>query len=810
MPTPTLISSDIYKVNCGENWQTTITAQDCQLIESILVDGLSQTIPDTHSKLIEFLNLQSDKKIEVYMKRDIVIVNVSPGPNGSTNKNGENRICKGSNLAIVITPNANYLIDTILVNNVAQTGFTNTGFTLNLNAVNANTNVVITFKTAIVQLNVTVNASGSGTVSQGSTVINSGATFSTLIRADPGFEIQSVNVSGIGNLSGYNKSLYQLDLPNITANTTITIVFAAAVYTVTVYRNIGQVQIVDGGVTINDAPYIKSVPSGGGIFLSVLGIGGNTLDYYLVNGTNRAFASNNESISIFGIGQNVVITIMNKNAPPPVLPTYTVTVNLGAGGKATQGTTANLANGANFSTQIRPNAGFLITSILLDGNAIVGFDPYSHTVGLTVQNNRTISVTFSAPVVLPTYTVTVNLGANGEASQGTKTVNSGDGFSTNIRPNSGYFISKITVDNVEILNVNQYDQTVNLTSIQANRVIVVTFAIVTFNVQIVFDAAQVSINKPANNTLSAGASFSVTATALSGFTLNVYSVNGGVQEPFTALISLPSVSENKVITIVCAVFQKQGCTDPTALNYDPTAAVSNGSCLIFRQSMAFIKFPSGEAAYAGINNGKYLGIRMFATDSSEPEISAPRIGYGNLNDYKNTSGDPQIFLKKGNVASNLASYSPSNILFLANQNSETTFVEVTINRQDGGYAKSLAYVQTNAQAIRANFVAARNWITGYSASDGIKINWITYCRDNLGGFASHCAPQPNTSKLKVVKNGSLILNQALTESNYGDSNSQFVWLNDTSAGVYEVTTEFIVKISNVNVRIYNSSTFRIG
>jgi hypothetical protein len=80
----------------------------------------------------------------------------------------------------------------------------------------------------------------------------------------------------------------------------------------------------------------------------------------------------------------------------------------------------------------------------------------------------------------------------------------------------------------------------------------------------------------------------------------------------------------------------------------------------------------------------------------------------------------------------------------------------------------------------------------------------------LGGFASHCAPQPNTSKLKVVKNGSLILNQALTESNYGDSNSQFVWLNDTSAGVYEVTTEFIVKISNVNVRIYNSSTFRIG
>ncbi len=147
--------------------------------------------------------------------------------------------------------------------------------------------------------------------------------------------------------------------------------------------------------------------------------------------------------------------------------TYTITSSAGTGGTISPTITVN--SGADATFTITPNSGYSVSQVTVDGVNKGAITSYTFT---NVTANHTISATFVANPT--TYTITPSAGSGGLISPDVpQTVNAGSNKTFVITPNSGYSVSQVLVDGVNIGATTSY----TFTNVTANHTIAASFVV---------------------------------------------------------------------------------------------------------------------------------------------------------------------------------------------------------------------------------------------------------------------------------------------------------------------------------------------
>ena len=147
------------------------------------------------------------------------------------------------------------------------------------------------------------------------------------------------------------------------------------------------------------------------------------------------------------------------------VPTYTITASAAAGGTISPSGSVLVSEGSSKTFTIKPQTGYSIASLRIDGSAAVVDSSYTFT---NITGNHTISATFA----INSYTITATAGTGGTISpSGTVSVQYGSSQTFTITPSSGYQIASVLVDGVSAGAVSTY----TFSSVAASHTISATF-----------------------------------------------------------------------------------------------------------------------------------------------------------------------------------------------------------------------------------------------------------------------------------------------------------------------------------------------
>ncbi len=244
---------------------------------------------------------------------------------------------------------------------------------------------------------------------------------------------------------------------------------------------------------------------------------GYELDTIKVNG--KAISGNTFTMP----AQDTTVTVTFKKI------NYKVTV-----GSVSNGTVTVSKSTANYGDTItvtaKPNTGYVLDTILVNGKAISG-----NTFKMPAKDT-TVTATFKKA----SYKVTVGSVSNGTVTVSKSTANYGDTITVTAKPNTGYMLDQILV-NGKSISGNTFKMPAKDTTVTA------TFKKVLYNV---------TVNTPKNGTAalsrvkaSLGDTVTVTAKPNTGYELDTIKVNGKV-------ISGTSFTMPATDTIVEVTFKK--------------------------------------------------------------------------------------------------------------------------------------------------------------------------------------------------------------------------------------------------------------
>jgi hypothetical protein len=130
--------------------------------------------------------------------------------------------------------------------------------------------------------------------------------------------------------------------------------------------------------------------------------------------------------------------------------TYTITGSAGTGGSINPSGTATVTHGTSRTYSITPATGYKISNVKVDNVAIGNVSTYTFS---NITSNHSISASFAKL----TYTLTSFAGTGGSVSPGgINTVDYGTSKTFLIKPNTGYYISDVKVDNLSVGPVSSY------------------------------------------------------------------------------------------------------------------------------------------------------------------------------------------------------------------------------------------------------------------------------------------------------------------------------------------------------------------
>ena len=187
----------ISTVNYGTNQSYTITPDIGYQIAEVFIDGTSAGVPLSYT----FNNITNNHTISATFTRSMYVVEGTAGAGGSISPAGAQTMYYGSNQAYTITPDNNYKISDVKVDNISLGPVSSYTF----NTVTANHTISATFKPLNTYL-ITATAGTGGTISPSGTInLFEGSNQSYTITPGKGYRISDVQIDNIpaGVLSDY-------------------------------------------------------------------------------------------------------------------------------------------------------------------------------------------------------------------------------------------------------------------------------------------------------------------------------------------------------------------------------------------------------------------------------------------------------------------------------------------------------------------------------------------------------------------------------------------------------------------------------
>ena len=307
----------------------------------------------------------------------------SAGANGSISPNGTTAVVQGASQTYTMTPNTNYAVDSVYVDNVYAGALTSYSFT----NVQATHDIRVVFKASVVNYTITASATNGAVISpNGVTTVASGGSQAYTISAITGYHVYDIQVDGssVGTSSPYTFS-------NVSANHTIQATGAINTYTLTASAGANGSISPSGVTTVNyGASQTFTFTPNSGYHVSAVTVDGSGV------GTPSSYAFTNVTAN-----HTIAVTFAADAV------TYTVTASANTGGSVTPGGATVWGAGTSPVYTIVPEDGYNLDDVKVDGVSVGAVTTYTFT---SIAAPHTIAATFS--VALTSYTITATT-ANG-------------------------------------------------------------------------------------------------------------------------------------------------------------------------------------------------------------------------------------------------------------------------------------------------------------------------------------------------------------------------------------------------------------
>ncbi|MDI9338287.1 MAG: T9SS type A sorting domain-containing protein, partial [Alphaproteobacteria bacterium] len=343
-------------------------------IDSILVNGLKVL----NNNVYQFDSVKENKSIQVWFKLKTFTISAIAGLNGSISPQGDTNVNLGSNISYKIVPNIGYQIDVILVNGIKVTNVN----TYQFNNIQENKTIQVSFKS--LRYTITSTSGTNGKISSNSpSIVDYGSRPIFTFTPNYGYEIDSITINGI---KIQNTLTYQFD--SIKENKILQVWFKLIKYTVTALSDRFGI-ISPGGITnfnFGSQPIYSFIPNFG-----------YQIDSVVVNG-KRVISSNPYQFD--SLNENKVIQVWFK------IKKYKINTLVGLNGTISPNGDTFINSGSNIEYLIKPNNGFEIDSLIINGNKVINALRYTF---INVTGDSSIKVVFkrSLPSInLITLTVT--------------------------------------------------------------------------------------------------------------------------------------------------------------------------------------------------------------------------------------------------------------------------------------------------------------------------------------------------------------------------------------------------------------------
>lgn len=383
--------SGTQSVEQGDDFDFTVTPDDCYTIGTVTVNGTAVELDANNSYTIE--NVTTEQTVNVTFNQITynVIANVS---NGGTINAASSANC-GEDFTFSVTPETCYEIESVTANGIALTAGANNLYTIN--NVTAEQTINVTFNR--ISYTITASAGNGGTITPAGNVdVNCGESMTFAIAASEGYQIADVVVDGQsrGVITSYT-------FDNVTENGhSISATFEA------IPANVIEIVVnadAEGGSVSPTGT--QTVTEGDDFTFTVTPDACYTIGTVTVNGTPVELDANN-SYTIPNVTTEQAINVTFNQI------VYTIAASAENGGTITPAGDVEVNCGADAVFTITPDEGYDIADVIVDGqSAINDIASYSvigasasYTFNSVTENGHSIVATFRQIAVEECNTVT--------------------------------------------------------------------------------------------------------------------------------------------------------------------------------------------------------------------------------------------------------------------------------------------------------------------------------------------------------------------------------------------------------------------
>ncbi|ARB93264.1 fibronectin type III domain-containing protein [Legionella longbeachae] len=487
----------------GDNITFLATPSTGYTVSGWTVDGAPYTACH-RSTTCQLTNVSADHTIAVNFTKKILIVRPRGGAHGSISPNTLQPVAYGGDITFTGIPDTGYIVKGWRVDGVPYPAC---GASPTCQLKNVTTSHLIAVSFVKQRFTITPSAGTNGTISPDTKQIVAYGGNSPIFTATPstGYVVSGWTLDGAPYAACSTKTTCQIT--NVTANHAIAVSFAQETFSITPSSG------ANGTISPNT---IQTVVYGDDIAFTATPDAGYIVAGWSLDGAAYAACGTDTTCQLANVQANHTIAVSFTQQ------TFSISPSAGANGTISPDTEQIVTYGANSPIfTAAPSTGYVVSGWTLDGAPYTacGTDTMCQLTNVTADH--AIAVSFAQE----TFSITPSSGANGNISPNTtQTVAYGNNITFTASPNTGYAVGGWTVDGTSYAACGT-NTTCQLTDVQANHTIAVSFVQQTFSIT-PSSGANGSINPDTIQTVAYGNDISFTAAPSTGYEVSSWTVDG--------------------------------------------------------------------------------------------------------------------------------------------------------------------------------------------------------------------------------------------------------------------------------------------
>jgi len=407
--------------NYGSASSFAITPDAGFQIANLVVDGVTLPAASSYS----FTSITGNHTISAsFAPVAALTITATAAPNGTISPDGTSSAVAGASQTYTITPNAGFQIANLVVDGVTLPAASSYTFT----SITGSHTISASFTN---NFTVSASAGANGTITPtGTTPVTGGSNQAYTIIPNAGFVVASLVVDGV-TLPGATSYTFS----NVAANHTISASFAPP-------PTISAAAGPDGAIS----PAGETTPTyGGSQSYTITPNAGFIVANLVVDGTPLPGAT---SYTFTNVTADHYINAYFEPVPASV----NIIAAAGPGGTISPAGSNPVAGGTDQTYTITPDAGFMVTALVVDGAQLPGAASYTFT---NVTADHYVNAYFGP--IPAAVTITAAAAANGSISPaGTTLVSGGNNQTYTITPDAGFTVTNLVVDGTLLPGATSY------------------------------------------------------------------------------------------------------------------------------------------------------------------------------------------------------------------------------------------------------------------------------------------------------------------------------------------------------------------